>query len=160
MPCQIAQFDPAIGPILNVVITAAGIMRTRAIAASSASNPSTLSNPLIPIPMLIDTGADGTCISPALAKQLQLVSIGLKPVTGVTGSGKHKKYLVDIGIPFPVAPPIAGSPVMAHTHVLQNAEVIEFPCSSPHYQGLIGRDLLRNAVFSMTSFARTYTLCL
>jgi len=154
MPCLVAAFDPAIGPILGVIITPAGAIQRLATPAPSPGAGIT------PVPLLIDTGADATCISPQLAQQLNLTSIGLRPVTGATSSALRNKYLVDIGIPFPGGQAIPGALVSALTIVVQNIEVIEFIGGSPHFQGLLGRDVLLNAHFSMSCWARTFTICM
>ena len=156
MPCLVAGFDPAIGPVLGVIITPAGSIHQ---LAAPLAKPEPAAG-ITPIPMLIDTGADATCISPQLAQQLNLKSIGLRPVSGATSSDLRNKYLVDIGIPFPGGQPPAGLLVSALTLVVPNIEVIEFVGGSPHFQGLLGRDLLMNAHFSISCWARTFTICM
>jgi len=70
------------------------------------------------------------------------------------------KYLVDIGIPFPSGQTAPGTLVSALTLAVPNIEVIEFAGLSPHFQGLLGRDILLNAHFSISPWARTFPICM
>lgn len=158
MPCLVAQFDPAIGPILGVVITPAGVLQHHVTPVGGALPAS--GTPLAQVPLLVDTGADATFISPQLAAQLNLRSIGLRPVLGATSSSLQNKYLVDIGVPFPSGQPTPGAAVPAVTYVVPNVEAIEFIGGSPHFQGLLGRDILMNAHFTMSCWAKTFTICM
>lgn len=46
---------------------------------------------------LVDTGAQGTCITRRAAQQLGLTPIGFIPVQGVSGIQYHNNYLFQIG---------------------------------------------------------------
>ncbi len=46
---------------------------------------------------LVDTGAQGTCITRRAAQELGLTPIGLIPVQGVSGIQYHNNYLFQIG---------------------------------------------------------------
>lgn len=146
MPCMSVTFDPATGPILGVIIAQSGAFQ------SLPSTQPSMPVPAVPqqlaaslVPLLIDTGADLTCISPQVAQQLNLTAIGLVSVNVPTGEGTLPKYLVDIGIPFgSITTP--GS-ILASSQVayVPNIEVIEFQGVSQNFQGLLGRNMLVNA---------------
>jgi hypothetical protein len=108
----------------------------------------------------VDTGADITCISPQVANGLGLKSLGLGPANIPSGQALFNRYLVDVGIPFIGQAVPAPGPVVAQTFALQNVNVMEYNGGSPHYQGLLGRDILCLGYFSMAGWARTFTLCL
>src|SRR5207302_4823391 len=144
MPCLTAAFDPSIGPLLAVLITPAGAIQKLAVGGPAPTSPGDGGTVITPVLMLIDTGADATCISPQLAQQLNLKSLGLRPVGGATGAALRNKYLVDVGIPFPGGQTTPGTVVSAFTIAVPNIEVIEFVGRSPHFQGLLGRDILLN----------------
>jgi len=150
MPCLAAQFDPAVGPILGVIITPSGSIQS---LASPNSPTITLT------PLLVDTGADATCISPQVAQRLNLTAIGLRPVNVPSGQALLPRYLVDIGIYFAIQT-AGGAPVAAPLVMIPNIEVLEFRGQSPHYQGLLGRDVLSNAHFSIAGWAKTFTICM
>jgi hypothetical protein len=94
------------------------------------------------IPLLVDRGADITCISPQVAHGLGLKSLGLGPANIPSGQALSNRYLVDVGIPFIGQAAPAPGPVIAQTFTLQSVTVMEYNGGSPHYQGLLGRDIL------------------
>jgi Aspartyl protease len=160
MPCMSATFDPATGPILRVLIAQSGAFQSLPSAQLSMPAPEApqqLAASLVPL--LIDTGADLTCISPQVAQQLSLTPIGLVPVIVPTGEGLLPKYLVDIGIPF-VSITAPGS-ILAPSQVVYvtDIEVIEFR-GSQNYQGLLGRNMLVNAHFSLSIWSKSFTICI
>lgn len=150
MPCISVEFQPNVGPLINIIVAPANSMRLAAGARSVSANA-----PLIhACPLLVDTGADITCISPAIASHLKLNPTGKVPVSVPTGVGAANTYLVDIGLPF-------GDPTQgAATHVFENRLVMEYNGSHPAYQGLLGRDVICLGVFSMAGYDCRYTFCL
>lgn len=146
MPCISVQFNPTIGPVSNLLIAKGGTLR-----ASSAAGQSP---PLLACPLLFDTGADRTCISPQVAQQLGLKLSGKVNVTVPTGKSSANTYLADVGVPF--GDPTTGAEVM----ILENLLVMEFSGGSPHYQGLVGRDILARGLFSMAGWDTRFTFCL
>jgi hypothetical protein len=80
-----------------------------------------------------------------------------------TAGGVVAANLADIAIPFtalpsgPVGQPVPPMNVAAAT--IPNISVLEFQYSSPHFQMLLGRDILCGGVFTM-SFDNRFTLSL
>lgn len=164
MPCMSVLLDPANSPILGVVIAPSGVLKSlRSSEADHADANGSLVQPvasLTTFPLLIDTGADTTCISPQVVQQLNLMAIGLVPVSVPTGQGVLSKYLVDIGIPFVSTTPPGSAPVSAQVVVVPNIEVIEYQGVSQHYQGLLGRNMLASGHFSLSIWNRSFTICI
>ena len=105
-------------------------------------------------PLLIDTGADVSCISPQLTAQLGLRSIGKRSVSVPTGTATANTHLVDIAIPF-------GDPTKgADTMVLDNITVMEYLGNHPQYQGLLGRDIINRGLFSIAGYDNRFTICM
>lgn len=163
MPCMSVLFDPASGPILGVVIAPSGALQSLPSRQPTIPMPSVPEQPdasLITFPLLIDTGADTTCISPQVVQKLNLTAIGLASVNVPTGQGLLPKYLVDVGIPFVSPTPPGSTPISAQVILVPNIEVIEFQGGSQHYQGLLGRNMLENAHFSLSIWSRSFTICI
>src|SRR5690242_5813542 len=127
MPCFSVNFQPNIGQLINVIFTQPNVLRTLIGASRSSANPP----PATGCPLLIDTGADITCISPHVSQRLQLSPTGKVPVSVPTGQGSTNTYLVDMGIPF--GDPAAGG----QTFVLENIPVMEYLGNHPGYMGLM-----------------------
>jgi hypothetical protein len=157
MPCLTQQFNPQIGPIINVIVAPAG--QTQAASVSVGTPPPLGAHTFTAFPLLIDTGADITCISPAIAQQLGLTSLGLQPVGVATGASTSHTFMVDLGIPFAGAAPAGQAQLIATTFGIDSRLVMQFGGSNPFYQGLLGRDILDMGHFSISGFARTFTLC-
>lgn len=145
MPCLSVQFNPAVGPILSVVITPGGVVKAATIAGQVPEGR--------PTNLLVDTGADITCISPKVASDLKLRSLGKKPVQVPTGPGTCNTYMIDLGVPF--GDPFKG----AETLVMDNLLVMEFLGANPNYDGLLGRDILGRGFLTMAPFDRRFTIC-
>jgi hypothetical protein len=52
---------------------------------------------------LVDTGAQGTCITSDAAEKVGLAPIGKVPIQGVAGLSYHNNYLFRVGFPFGIA---------------------------------------------------------
>ncbi len=142
MPCIAVQFDPAIGPILNV-----GIAKPKGTKEEKQS--------VSFYPLLVDTGASLTCISPQIANQVGLRAMGKRPVGVPSGQTEMNTYLADILVPF-------GDYQKPPTQVLvagQSLLVMEFCGGAANYQGLLGRDVIRHGLFSMSSWDNRFIFC-
>lgn len=122
------------GPVVNAFV---GVSQARADALKAAGQP-------VPTPAhviaLVDTGASGTCIDPAILTGLGLTATGSVPVlTPSTGSTPHTADQYDVSFLIPTGPNqtplvIPALPVMCSELAVQGI------------QALIGRDILRNCL--------------
>ena len=87
---------------------------------------------------LIDTGADATCISPAVAKHVGLKPMGKIHTVGVTGASAMNQYKVDLLLQFGPS-----------TIAMPNLLVGEFTIPSTNFEVLIGRDIICQGVLTM-----------
>ena len=146
MPCLAATFDPTIGPLLNVLIAPAGTLKAR---ANGAEEPA-----VGYLSLLIDTGADITCLTTQAAVQFGLQLLGKRNVHHAAVEDEANTYLADIAIPF-------GDPTKgAQTHIAENMTIMEFGGAHTNYQGLLGRDLICRGLLSISGWDSRYIFCL
>jgi hypothetical protein len=131
VPSLSGQFDPRIGPLINV-----GVFLARTLTPSNAIPPS-----ITTFPALLDTGANATFLSPSVAQTVGLKPMGLRPVVSATHTVPVAVYLVDLVLPFNKA-----------QFILYATQVLEFSCSAGGpYQMLIGRDIICRGIFTLSS---------
>ena len=145
MPCLSSTFNPTIGPLLNVFIAPAGTLN----ASFNEDGQSIGYHSL-----LIDTGADITCLATRVAAELGLQLMGKRDVHHAAGSAKANIYLADIGIPF--GDPTKGVQIF----VRENVEIMEFGGGHANYKGLLGRDLIGLGQLSISGWDSRYTFCI
>ena len=146
MPCISHTFNPTIGPLLNVLIAPAGTLKAK---ASGDGQPQVGYYSL-----LVDTGADITCLATQVAAELGLRSIGKRNVGHARGSDEANTYLADIGIPF-------GDPTKTvQTFIAENITVMEFGGAHANYKGLLGRDLICLGQLTISGWDSRYSFCL
>lgn len=141
MPCISGQFDRTTGLIIIVLLSQPGGVKAARTAAQTAAAQGLESSAQLSaagVPALIDTGADSTCISSALAQRLELRPHGKMRVVGATGPKPMNTYLVDLAIMF-------GDKGL----VTESIQVTEFHNSSPHYEVLLGRDIICQGVLTL-----------
>jgi predicted aspartyl protease len=139
-------YDPSIGPLIPVFIDLPDALRGR---LRGNEVPATRAE------FLIDTGADTTCISPRLARQLHLVAVSKRLVSSAThGQIPANLYLVDIAIPLGDETEWSFAKTV---HLESSVLVSEFNGPTLHFQGLLGRDILCRCHFTM-GHDRRYTL--
>ncbi len=93
---------------------------------------------------MIDTGATGSVIQPAVAQQLGLQPIGVVAIS--TPSSENIpcfQYIVRLLFP---------------NNVIAEAVAIEAPLRGQQIQCLIGRDVLAHGVFVYTGYINKFTL--
>ena len=152
MPCVTLKFDPAIGPIAQV-----GFGPPASIKSLGLSQAAAAAAPTVKVyPALVDTGASITCISAQIAQSEGLVLAGKRSVSSATQTVAVNAYMADVILAFGV--PSAGTPAQAF--VTPNVTVMEFISNSPHYQVLLGRDVLCRGHFVMTGYDRRFTICI
>ena len=92
------------------------------------------------IMLLVDTGADMTCVSVELLHDLLLPRLEKRPVSTPTGPGELEVYMAGVGIWL-----TDDSQMKLHS-----IRVSGFLGKAPEYHGLLGRDLLAHYHFEMT----------
>jgi hypothetical protein len=93
MPALSGRFDPGIGPLINIGVLPPGIL-----------TPTTAqTTPITTFPVLLDTGASMTCISPHIAQSVGLEPMGMRPMVSATQTVPVPVYLVDLVLPFACA---------------------------------------------------------
>lgn len=136
MPCVSGNFDPRIGILLQVGFAPGGGIGKAHEEAVAAGSVEVIDLPFVSA--LVDTGATKTCISPQLAKNLQLPPRGKITINGATGSQIVNSYSIDLVLSF------GGSSIS-----VGNLEVCEFNPGNSQFQALIGRDVLCQGVLTM-----------
>ena len=138
--------QPPVGPLLNVLIEPAGTLKAK---TNGDGQP-----PVGYHSLLIDTGADITCLATEIAAELGLQLLGKRNVGHAAGSDEVNTYLADIAVPF-------GDPTKgAQTFVAENMTVMEFGGAQPNYQGLLGRDVICRGLLSISGWDSRYTFCM
>ena len=138
MPSISFQYEPAVGPTIHILFTQAGALSSQVERTSGAD-------------LLIDTGASITCISPELAKQIGLRSLGKEPVVVASGTASLNTYLVDMLIPFTEPARTQGQ-----TFPVENIQVMEYLGNTSRYQGLLGRDIIDRGIFMLAGWDGKY----
>ena len=144
MPCLSVQFDPAVGPIVNLGVGKPNTMTPGAAAQDAARA----------YVALIDTGASITCLSPKVAEEVGLQPIGKRPTASAHGVQEVNLFLADIALPF--GDPTKGALAMA----AQSMQVMEFQPGPAVYQALLGRDIIYGGLFAMTGYDKRFTICM
>jgi hypothetical protein len=132
------------GPMIDVLI---GVTRARASALQMAKFPVP---PPVPLRLLIDTGASGTCIEAGLLKPLGLVPKGQVPVQ--TPSTVLSPMMCDL---FEVSVTLV-HPLLPFS--IETVSIVECPPIGSGIQGLLGRDLLAHCLFVYNGETGTFSL--
>ena len=145
MPAFSGQFDWRAGPIWNVAFASGGIP-VEEIRDSD----------LHVCPALVDTGASATCVSRSVAAALGLEPAGKTDMQTAGGAVDVNVYDIKKAFLFGATP---DNPGQAVRHIQFIDDVIRAPEFDPgdnRYRALIGRDILRIGVLSL-SFDGHYT---
>ena len=142
MPHLTLQISPG-GPIVDVLV---GVSHPRQQALQRVS----LQVPAaVQIRALVDTGASGTCIDPAVLTRLGLQPTGFVQIhTPSTGNQPHLASQYDVGL-------ILLHPMLTYT--IGALPVIGSALAIQGIQALIGRDVLANCLFIYDGRARIFT---
>jgi len=161
MPSVSGTFNPRIGPLITLFLTPPAVLQgsVRSSAAAAQQAQSSVHATVA----LVDTGASITSVTASFAQQVALPLIGKRPTGTAGGVVAANVYLADVTIPFtaspsgPAAQPLSSMNVAAVT--IPDISVLEFQYSSPHFQMLLGRDILCRGVFTI-SFDNHFTFSL
>lgn len=98
---------------------------------------------------LVDTGASRTCIAKSLAKEINARPIGKTEMQTAGGNISVNIYDVHVALILGSAKNPDGS-VSSQVTVTPNVRVLEFEPGRTTYRALIGRDILRNGVLTLS----------
>lgn len=139
MPCLSRNFDPKIGPLINVGVLLTGTLTSGVVVSTQITT----------FPALIDTGASVTCLSPSVARTVGLQPIGMRAMVSATQAVPVNVYLVDLLLPFGAA-----------GLLVPGTQVMEFaPGGGNFFQMLVGRDIICQGSLTI-SFDGHFTFCL
>ena len=140
MPSLCINYNPAVGPLIQVgIFLSTNILQD----AMSSTSPANINNYLA----LIDTGASHTAISQKVINDLTLPPVGKQQVGGVHGAQSVNMYQFIIGLIFPNVQLPSGA---------FQANITAFPVNGTEFIApsgfdvLLGRDVLCKGVFSMS----------
>lgn len=128
----------AIGPIVEIRIAV-----PQAVEAIFASSGQPAPSP-VSVTAMIDTGASGTVIQAGIAARLGLNPVGVVAINTPSSTGVLcAQYAVRLIFP---------------NNVVGEAVVTEAPLTGQHIQGLIGRDVLSQAVLVYIGYTNQFTM--
>jgi Aspartyl protease len=144
MPCISGSYNPAVGPLLQVVV-----LPQSQIQSGQGSKASVISGANLPVFMaLADTGASATCISSHVAQTVGLQPSGKTTMSGSTGQNTVDQYTFLLGFMLGATQDpsghISGS---LHTSLVQGCE---FTNHGFGFDVLLGRDVLCKGSFSLS----------
>jgi Aspartyl protease len=139
MPCLSIQYNPKIGPQLQVTIWPPGFRPPPGSPIAPTIQTTYMA--------LIDTGASCTCVTDKVIKGVPLNPIGKQNVSGVHGSQSTNSYQFQVGLLFPQALATTGA---VHANVVGfSVSGVEF-VSNANFDVLLGRDILCLGKLSMS----------
>lgn len=127
------EWDERIGPLIEVGLFAGGFSEAADIPRFKA---------------LIDTGAETTCVSRTAAAVLDIRDRPVRTQAVRSPSGRADLNVYQVNLVFFVTPSVLQ---------VQELEVIETKADSDAWDVLIGRDVLKNAIFT-TDFAGHFAI--
>jgi len=128
----------ALGPLVDMRVWI-GTALEQAVTKASAKIPDP-----VPAKAMIDTGATGSVIQPALVRQLALQPVGVVNIS-TPSSASVLCYQYNVRFIFP-------------NNVIVEAIAVEAPLQGQQIQCLVGRDVLAHAVLVYTGYINQFTL--
>jgi hypothetical protein len=148
MPCIAAQYNPRVGPLLQLSIFAADIRATQGTPILRDRQHIYMA--------LLDTGASSTCVSRKVVEEVGLRPTGKMPVIGVHGSTPTNTYQFTVGFIVPQGQDATGALLADLT--MFAVDGIEFANVGCGFDVLLGRDVLCRGQFTMT-FNGQFVIC-
>jgi len=146
MPCLAGSFDPSIGPVFEL-----GVGRPLVDVRREGT---TISQSFLQIRALIDTGAASSCVTEAAARRIGVFAAGKAWMESTTGRRQCNYYILDLRLP------TVGHHGQPAPIPVRDVQVIEIVPMSPHFDALLGRDVLDRGLFSLSGHDRRFVFCL
>lgn len=141
MPSLAFQYNPNVGPLIQVAIWQPGFIPKQGMTAAQNPVAVTMYN------ALIDTGASCTCVTAKVINDVGLTPIGKMTSGGVHGKKIVNQYQFQVALVFPQSQAPTG---LVNANVLAMAVTgIEFDASGG-FDVLLGRDIICRGVLSLS----------
>lgn len=145
MPSISRNFDPRVGPLLQLAIVGIGFGHTVQSAEESGAE-----RPVLHLyDALIDTGATTTCISQKVVTDLDLNPIGKTQMTGATGVSPVNQYAFGVG--FLLQAPQAPAGTVGGNLLVREVQGCLFNKGSATFDVLLGRDIICSGAFHLSN---------
>jgi hypothetical protein len=142
MPCITLPYDPAVGPILTIGITAPSSL------AAPGSSPPTYKF----IKGLVDSGCSNIAIAPATAKAAGLIAVSKTQVVSTTQTVTADVHLGDLALPY------HARGATQHFY-FKDVRFTDFLHPNPNFEALIGRDVLGMGTLFLNGHTNQFTFC-
>jgi predicted aspartyl protease len=142
MPSLAFQYNPSVGPLIQLAIWPAGF--------NPNQQPAGLINSPVSVTFynaLIDTGASCTCITPKVVTDVGLTPVGKQSVGGVHGKKIVNQYQFQVALVFPQSQAATGL-VNANAMAI-SVTGVEFD-SPGGFDVLLGRDIICRGLFHLS----------
>lgn len=96
---------------------------------------------------MVDTGASGTVIAPAILAQLGLQPVGVTNMSTPSTTAPVQARLFNVDLTF-----------LTNNVAVQGVVAIEAPLGGQHIQCLVGRDILQHGVLVYIGYINQFTL--
>lgn len=146
MPCLSGSYDPEIGPIIEL-----GVGRPLVELRQEDDSPT---QTFVSVRALIDSGSASTCVTAQIARRAGVLASGKSWMDGTTGRRQCNYYILDLQLP------TFGHHGQKAPIPLRNVQVVEIAPMSPHFEALLGRDVLDRGLFSLSGHDRRFVFCL
>lgn len=142
MSCISGSYNPAVGPLLQVII----LSQDQSGAGEGAQIISGANLPLFLA--LADTGASSTCVSSKVVESCGLQPSGKTTLSGATGQSVVNQFTFIVGFVFnPIQDPSGRFSGTINQHLVQGCQFTDHGMS---FDVLLGRDILCKGSFSLS----------
>jgi Aspartyl protease len=142
MPCIAGNFGPA------GILTQVAIFKDKQHIAQLQTAGPTAPAQLTLYMALLDTGASGTCISPKIVADLNLVPVGKANMISASHVTPANQYFFSVGFPIGLAQTPTGL-MSGNFHVFENITGLEFKPAGATYDVLLGMDILAKGALTL-----------
>ena len=149
MPCISGNYNPSVGPLINIAI-----VQLKYVLPSNGVR-STAPPDVTMYTALMDTGASSTCISQKVADEVGLIAVGKTMMSGATGAKPVDQYGFGVGFVFNAKQNPSGT--FTGDLNFRPVQGCVFDNHGFGFEVLLGRDILCSGAFTL-SFDGHYIL--